>query len=102
MPSENALEPWYGGKPGTIMFYRINRRPLPEPTLFDDQPDDVLDHLTEVLLFGEPVVTGRRYQREWLLGARSIDTKEPPGSGVTAGTDVTGLGRFGVHSAVSG
>lgn len=32
--------------------------------------------MAEVLPFGEPVVTGRAYQREWKLGNREIDERQ--------------------------
>jgi hypothetical protein len=53
-------------------MYRINRRPLAQPPLFPP-PSDVLDHIEQVLLFGEPVETGRRFKRIWRLGNRRID-----------------------------
>jgi hypothetical protein len=38
-----------------------------------EQPDSVMDHILEVLLFGKPVVTsGGGWQREWILGNRHI------------------------------
>jgi len=47
---------------------------MPNPTLGgSQQPDSVMDHIVEVLLFGKPVVTGRSdRQREWFLGNRHI------------------------------
>lgn len=71
-----ATEPWYSGREETILFFRINRRPLAEPSMFASRPDSVLDHVAEALLFGEPVVTGRRHQRVWRLGERRIDTDQ--------------------------
>jgi hypothetical protein len=35
-----------------------------------------MDHLTEVLVFGEVVVTGRGSKREWILGNREISEDE--------------------------
>lgn len=71
-PSQKVA-PWFDGRPGVVLLYRINRRPLAEPQLFAAQPDSFSDHLVEVLLFGgEPVVTGRSTQREWLLGNREV------------------------------
>jgi len=67
-------EPWFSGKPGTVLLYRINRRPMPEQSLFDvEPPPNVLDHVAEVLLFGEEVETGRKNKRHWILGNRNID-----------------------------
>lgn len=67
-------EPWFSGRPGTVLLYRVNRRPYPQQSLFADaQPDDVFDHFVEVLLFGEEVETGRRNKRYWRLGNRRID-----------------------------
>ncbi len=71
-----TVEPWFARRDTTtLLIYRVNRRPLPAPTLFAEQPDDVLDHITEVLLFGEMVETGRSNKREWILGNRDIDLK---------------------------
>ncbi|MCW0215815.1 MAG: hypothetical protein OJJ54_20880 [Pseudonocardia sp.] len=66
-------EPWFSGRPGTILLYRVNRRPLAQASLFSgQQPEDVFDHLVEVLLFGQEVETGRRSKRYWRLGNRGI------------------------------
>ena len=51
-----------------------------------------LDHLEEALLFGTPVVTGRSYQPEWLLGNREINSDYRYLSG-WIGYDTTGPGR---------
>lgn len=68
------LEPWFSKRDATtLLLYRVNRRPLSTPTLFAKQPSDVLDHIAEVLLFGEIVETGRANKREWILGNRDID-----------------------------
>jgi hypothetical protein len=70
---DQKLQPWFEGVSGAVLLFKVNRRPRPQ-TLFDDgQPEDVLDHLTEALLFGEQVVTGRKVRRTWLLGNREID-----------------------------
>ena len=69
------VEPWFAGKPATVLLFRVNRRPLAQSDLFAEQPESVLDHLAEVLLFGESVITGRRNRREWLLGNRSINER---------------------------
>ncbi|MFD6950351.1 MULTISPECIES: hypothetical protein [unclassified Nocardiopsis] len=76
-PTETTKEdPWFAGKNGTILFYRVNRRPLQNPSLNAEQPDSVMDHLTEVLLFGEVVSSGRGNKRNWLLGNREIADNE--------------------------
>jgi len=51
---------------------------MPRPTLGGDrQPDSFMDHLIEVLHFGEHVVTGRRdMPRDWILGNRRILSDE--------------------------
>lgn len=70
--------PWFATRltPPAFLYFKINRRPLTTPTLFaQDQPVDFFDHLVEVLLFGDPVITGRAHQRVWLLGSRNIDTR---------------------------
>lgn len=65
--------PWYAVKDVPIFFFRVNRRPG-QPSLFSQQDmPDFMDHVTEVLLFGPVIVTGRRFQREWRLGNRLID-----------------------------
>lgn len=68
-------EPWFSGREGTVLLYRINRRPLAQLTLWSEQPESVLDHVVEVLRFGDEVVTGRRHQRTWRLGNRNIDDR---------------------------
>src|ERR1039457_5284555 len=66
--------PWFVGRPGTVLMYRVNRRPMSNPTLGGaQQPDSVMDHIVEVLHFGKAVVTGAGdRQREWILGNRRI------------------------------
>jgi hypothetical protein len=56
-----------------VLLYRVNRRPLAQQSLFAQQPDDVFDHIVEVLPFGSEVITGRRDKRIWRLGNRDID-----------------------------
>ena len=69
-----ARPPWFAGRPGTVLLYRVNRRPLARPTLGGgQQPDSVMDHIIEVLHFGRHVVTGHAdHQRDWILGNRNI------------------------------
>lgn len=69
----DELHPWFDGSSGPVLLYKVNRRPRPQNLFGDTQPDDVFDHIAESLLFGEPVVTGRKIQRTWRLGNRSID-----------------------------
>ncbi|MGN9803048.1 hypothetical protein [Micromonospora sp. L32] len=76
VPGENLPEPWFAERSGVVLLYRINRRPLPEPSLFAHQPELFMDHLVEVLQFGVPEVTGRRNKREWRLGNREITPDE--------------------------
>lgn len=71
---EQPVIPWFADKEGTVLFYRVNRRPFPQPTFFSEQPASILDHIVEVLLFGEEVLKeGRSARRIWLLGNRRID-----------------------------
>lgn len=55
-----------------MLLYRVNRRPL--PTLGSgEQPESVMDHILQVLHFGQPTYTGQGdHQREWILGNRNI------------------------------
>jgi hypothetical protein len=64
--------PWFAGRRGTVLLYRVNRRPLARPTLGGgEQPESFMDHVMEVLLFGHKVVTGHgERQHEWVLGNR--------------------------------
>src|ERR1035438_9622396 len=71
---QEARPPWFAGRPGTVLLYRVNRRPLARPTLGGDQePDSVMEHIIEVLHFGQHVITGpANHQRDWILGNRNI------------------------------
>jgi hypothetical protein len=73
--SDQREEPWFSGRAAAVLLYRVNRRPLRQPTLGSEQPESILDHIFEVLLFGEEVVTGRRNKRRWILGNRRIDKR---------------------------
>src|ERR1700728_4223784 len=66
--------PWFVGRPGTVLLYRVNRRPMPQPTIgAPDHMPPLMDHLEQVLLFGQAVVIGRgARRREWILGNRSF------------------------------
>lgn len=71
---EAEVEPWFAEREsGTLLFYRVNRRPLPQISLFAEQPSDFFGHLTSVLLFGAATDTGRKHQRRWRLGNEEID-----------------------------
>jgi len=91
---ERVKPPWYAGREIGVYLFRINRRPRAQGNLFSQGVSDppFIDHLTEVLLMGTPVVTGRRHQREWLLGNREIDSLQRYLSG-WVGYDTTGPGR---------
>lgn len=71
-----APEPWFARRNNVnVLLYRVNRRGL-EGNIFSElQPENVLDHITETLLFGERVETGRRHKRTWRLGNREIDVE---------------------------
>lgn len=73
-PNPVEAAPWFSGRDRThVLLLRVNRRPL--STLFGTQPDDVLDHIVEALLFGETVETGRSNKRQWRLGNRDVDVE---------------------------
>lgn len=74
-------QPWFDGATGSILLFKVNRRSRPQTLFGLGQPDDVLDHFTEALKFGEKVVTGRKTKRTWLLGNRNIDLDERTVSG---------------------
>jgi hypothetical protein len=92
-PADGVKPPWYADKDLPVLLYRINRRPSDQQSLFAaGELPSFLDHLEEALLFGTPVVTGRSYQREWLLGNREINSDYRYLSG-WIGYDTTGPGR---------
>jgi hypothetical protein len=70
-----AIAPWFVERPVQAVNYRVNRRPLLQGNLFGEQPENFLDHLEAVLLFGFEVAIGRRGDRRWQLGNRRIDPK---------------------------
>jgi hypothetical protein len=51
-----------------VLLFKVNQRPLPQPTMWESDRRSVAD----VLPFGEPVTTGRRYRRTWYLGDREV------------------------------
>jgi hypothetical protein len=65
---------WFGGRPGSLALYRVNRRPL-EPSLYSQEgmPDDVFEHFVRMLAPGYRVVTGRGNQRAWRVGGVHVD-----------------------------
>lgn len=66
-------EPWFTGKSGTVLLYRVNRRPRAMQTLGAEQPALVMDHILEVLSFGQSVTAGRRSNaRDWILGNQTL------------------------------
>jgi hypothetical protein len=75
-PAEAADQPtqrWFAGKDVDTLLYRVNRRtPAAGPTLFS-QPQDVLDHLEQVLAASVPYETGRSYRRLWHIGNKTFD-----------------------------
>jgi hypothetical protein len=64
---------WFAGKEGVFYVFRVNRRPLPEESLFEKKPDSPFDHFSAVLEPGFDVVTGRGYKRGWKVGGVEID-----------------------------
>lgn len=73
--TEQPLLPWFAGKEVPVLTHRINRRLREQQSLFATELPPFVDHLAECLLFGQSVVTGRRYQRHWKLGNRNIDAE---------------------------
>lgn len=70
--------PWYADKDVPVLRYRVNRRPISQPTLdAEEEPPPFVDHLAETLLFGEEVVTtGRGRNRHWMLGNRELNPNQ--------------------------
>lgn len=64
---------WFAGESGAFLLFRVNRRPLPEISLFGDDPGPVFEHFRGVLAPGWEVVTGRRHQRSWKVGGVHAD-----------------------------
>jgi hypothetical protein len=60
---KGIAEPWFADRAGAIQLFQISR----QATLFSEG-EPFVDDLGRVFSFGGPVVTGRRYQREWRLG----------------------------------
>jgi hypothetical protein len=73
LTADYGTQLWFARRESVpVVLYRVNRRPLPQRSLFAEQPADVFDHFASVLLFGETVETGRRNRRLWRLGNRQI------------------------------
>lgn len=69
--------PWFAGRSGRLLVYRVNRRPKYADTLLPaEMPEDVFDHFVRMLAPGYEVVTGRNHQRTWRVGGIRIDQKE--------------------------
>jgi hypothetical protein len=75
--SDLAQVPWFAGRPGRLLVYRVNRRPKYADTLLPaEMPEDVFDHFVRMLAPGYEVVTGRHHQRIWRVGGIRIDGEE--------------------------
>jgi len=67
-PSDReADEHWFSGKDLEVLVYKINRRPLGDPMLFEP-PRDFLAHVTQVMSGDLVAKSGRSFQREWRIG----------------------------------
>jgi hypothetical protein len=55
-----------------MLLYKVNRRQLAQGSLFPP-PEDILQHLSEALVVGRSVMTGRRNKREWRVGNVDVD-----------------------------
>jgi hypothetical protein len=74
MSGPNADVPWFAGREGTLLVYRVNRRPKYSDTLFpSDMPEDVFEHFVRMLAPGYEVVSGRANQRIWKVGGLAVD-----------------------------
>jgi hypothetical protein len=72
-----AQMPWFAGRPGRLLVYRVNRRPKYADTLLPAEiPSDVFGHFIRMLEPGYEVVTGRHHQRIWRVGGIRIDGEE--------------------------
>ncbi len=69
--------PWFAGRSGSLLVYRVNRRPHYSDTLFPTKmPDDVFEHFVRVLAPGYEVVTGRANQRVWRVGGLRVNDED--------------------------
>lgn len=74
---ESSDAPWFAGDPGEFYLFRVNRRPLDDPSLFTPEiPSDVFEHFVRVLAPGYEVVTGRRHQRAWRVGGVQVHEED--------------------------
>lgn len=65
--------PWFAGRNGEFVLFRVNRRPIGEDTLIPEKmPADVFDHFRRTLAPGYAVVTGRSHQRSWRVGGIDV------------------------------
>ena len=65
---------WFASRPGYLLLYRVNRRPLGQGALIEgDMPDDVYEHFARVLKPGYSVIAGRKHQRVWSIGGIERD-----------------------------
>lgn len=61
-----------------LLVFRVNRRPLVDPTLFSPTtvPGDAFNHFVRMLTPGFEVNTGRQHQRTWRVGGVRADAIE--------------------------
>lgn len=72
-PAVEATQRWFAGKDVDTLLYKINRRlPVTGQTMFSP-PENVLDHLQEVLAVSVTYETGRAYKRQWHIGNKVFD-----------------------------
>ncbi len=73
---------WFTRRNVDVLVYKVNRRPLGGQALLFEAPEDALAHFQDALSgFSGPIVTGRRFQREWRVGNRQ--TRRVSGGAVT-------------------
>ena len=68
-----AKQPWFSNRSVSVVVFRINRRPRSQGSLFRPRQENFMDHLREVLLYGESIRVGKRGNRRWRLGHQRID-----------------------------
>lgn len=78
MPEPTPLPPSLAEKPGRVLAFRVNRRPLGEGTLIPESPpQDAFDHFVRMLTPGYEVrTTGRGHDRSWKVGAVEVDDEQ--------------------------
>lgn len=73
--ADEPTQLWFAGKDVDTLLYKINRRtPVTGETLFS-QPEDVLEHLEQVLAVSVPYETGRAHKRLWHIGNKVFDRR---------------------------